>query len=150
MLSIAINRAEHACATVNVKHNCMHMFNHKIVINIMLCLLYRIGYMSSRPVTTCEIGLWHRVVEIQKETDPSYDIIAIAMGNSHGPGNLTMHDSPAIQGVMHSQVPWQPRPHPLPPPHPHTQTHMRAHPTSMLQILVISYARACDIITIYP
>ena len=38
MLSIAINRAEHACATVIIKHNYMLMCNHKIVINIMLCL----------------------------------------------------------------------------------------------------------------
>ena len=38
MLSIAINRAEHVCATVIIKHNCMLMCNHKIVINIMLCL----------------------------------------------------------------------------------------------------------------
>ena len=39
MLSIAINRAEHVCATVIIKHNYMLMCNHKIVINIMLCLL---------------------------------------------------------------------------------------------------------------
>ena len=38
MLSIAINRAEHVCATVIIKHNCMLMCSHKIVINIMLCL----------------------------------------------------------------------------------------------------------------
>ena len=38
MLSIAINRAEHVCATVIIKHNYMLMCNHKIVINIMLCL----------------------------------------------------------------------------------------------------------------
>ena len=36
---IAINRLEHACATVIIKHNYMLMSNHKIVINIMLCLL---------------------------------------------------------------------------------------------------------------
>ena len=39
MLSIAINRAEHVCATVMIKHNYMLMCNHKIVTNIMLCLL---------------------------------------------------------------------------------------------------------------
>ena len=38
MLLIAINRAEHVCATVIIKHNYMLMCNHKIVINIMLCL----------------------------------------------------------------------------------------------------------------
>ena len=38
MLSIAINRAKHVCATVIIKHNYMLMCNHKIVINIMLCL----------------------------------------------------------------------------------------------------------------
>ena len=38
MLSITINRAEHVCATVIIKHNYMLMCNHKIVINIMLCL----------------------------------------------------------------------------------------------------------------
>ena len=37
-LSIAINRAEHVCATVIIKHNYMLMCNHKIAINIMLCL----------------------------------------------------------------------------------------------------------------
>ena len=35
MLSIAINRAEHVCATVIIKHNYMLLCNHKIVINIM-------------------------------------------------------------------------------------------------------------------
>ena len=39
MLSIAINRAEPVCAAVIIKHNYMLMYNHKIVINIMLCLL---------------------------------------------------------------------------------------------------------------
>ena len=43
MLSIAINRAKHVCVTVIIKHNYMLMCNHKIVINIMLCLL------NSRP-----------------------------------------------------------------------------------------------------
>ena len=38
MLSIEINRAEHVCATVIIKHNYMLMCNHKIVINILLCL----------------------------------------------------------------------------------------------------------------
>ena len=33
MLSIAINRAEHVCATVIIKHNYMLMCNHKIVMN---------------------------------------------------------------------------------------------------------------------
>ena len=49
MLSIAINRAEHVCATVIVKHNYMLMCNHKIVINIMLCLLNSTGHPSARP-----------------------------------------------------------------------------------------------------
>ena len=44
MLSIAINRAEHVCATVIIKHNYMLMCNHKIVINIMLCLLNSTGH----------------------------------------------------------------------------------------------------------
>ena len=39
MLSIAINRAEHECAAVIIKHNNMLKCNHKILINIMLCLL---------------------------------------------------------------------------------------------------------------
>ena len=43
MLSIAINRANHVCATVIIKHNCMLVCNHKIVINIMLCLLNSTG-----------------------------------------------------------------------------------------------------------
>ena len=42
MLLIAINRAEHVCATVMIKQNYMQMCNHKIVINIMLCLLVAI------------------------------------------------------------------------------------------------------------
>ena len=45
MLSIAINRAEHVCASVNIKHTYMLMCNHKIVINIMLCLLYSTGHI---------------------------------------------------------------------------------------------------------
>ena len=45
MLSIAINRAEHVCATVIIKHNYMLMCNHKIVINIMLCLLNCTGHI---------------------------------------------------------------------------------------------------------
>ena len=45
MLSIAINRAEHVCATVIIKHNCMVICNHKIVINIMLCLLNSTGHI---------------------------------------------------------------------------------------------------------
>ena len=45
MLSIAINRAEHICATVIIKHNYMLMCNHKIVINIMLCLLNSTGHI---------------------------------------------------------------------------------------------------------
>ena len=53
MLSIAINRAEHVCATVIIKHNYMLMCNHKIAINIMLCLLNKrpLSYDSqdSRP-----------------------------------------------------------------------------------------------------
>ena len=43
MLSIAINRAEHVCATVIIKHNYMLMCNHKIVIN--LCLLNSTGHI---------------------------------------------------------------------------------------------------------
>ena len=45
MLSIAINRAKHVCATVIIKHNYMLMCNHKIVINIMLCLLNSTGHI---------------------------------------------------------------------------------------------------------
>ena len=45
MLSIAINRANHVCATVIIKHNYMLMCNHKIDINIMLCLLNSIGHI---------------------------------------------------------------------------------------------------------
>ena len=45
MLSIAINRAEHVCATVIIEHNYMLMCNHKIVINIMLCLLNSTGHI---------------------------------------------------------------------------------------------------------
>ena len=45
MLSIAINRAEHVCATVIIKHNYMLMCNHKNVINIMLCLLNSTGHI---------------------------------------------------------------------------------------------------------
>ena len=45
MLSIAINRAEHVCAIVIIKHNYMLMCNHKIVINIMLCLLNSTGHI---------------------------------------------------------------------------------------------------------
>ena len=45
MLSMAINRAEHVCATVIIKHNYMLMCNHKFVINIMLCLLNSTGHI---------------------------------------------------------------------------------------------------------
>ena len=45
MLSIAINRAEHVCASVIIKHNYMLMCNHKIIINIMLCLLNSTGHI---------------------------------------------------------------------------------------------------------
>ena len=45
MLSIAINRAEHVRATVIIKHNYMLMCNHKIVINIMLCLFNSTGHI---------------------------------------------------------------------------------------------------------
>ena len=44
MLSIAISRAEHVFATVIIEHNYMLMCIHKIVINIMLCLLNSTGY----------------------------------------------------------------------------------------------------------
>ena len=33
MLSVAINKAEHVCGTVTIKHNYMLINNHKIVIN---------------------------------------------------------------------------------------------------------------------
>ena len=46
MLSIAINRAEHVCAIVIIKHNYMLVCNHKIVINIMLCLLNSTGHIE--------------------------------------------------------------------------------------------------------
>ena len=45
MLSIAINRAKHVCATVIIKHNCLLICNPKIVINILLCLLNSIGHI---------------------------------------------------------------------------------------------------------
>ena len=45
MLSIAINRAEHVYATVIIEHNYMLMCNHKIVRNIMLCLLNSTGHI---------------------------------------------------------------------------------------------------------
>ena len=45
MLSIAINRANRVCATVIIKHNYMLMCNHKIVKNIMLCLLNSTGHI---------------------------------------------------------------------------------------------------------
>ena len=45
MSSIAINRAEHLWAIVIFKHNYTLMCNHKIVINIMLCLLNRTGHI---------------------------------------------------------------------------------------------------------
>ena len=45
MLSIAINRAEHVCAAVIIKHNYMLMCNHKIIINIMLCLINSTGHI---------------------------------------------------------------------------------------------------------
>ena len=50
MLSIAINRAEHVCAAVISKHNYMLMCNHKIAINIMLCLLNSTGHVMSRSI----------------------------------------------------------------------------------------------------
>ena len=50
MLSIAINRAEHVCAAVISKHNYMLMCDHKIVINIMLCLLNSTGHIMSRSI----------------------------------------------------------------------------------------------------
>ena len=50
MLSIAINRAEHVCAAVISKHNYMPMCNHKIAINIMLCLLNSTGHIMSRSI----------------------------------------------------------------------------------------------------
>ena len=45
MLSSAINRGEPVCATVIMKHNYMLMCNHKITINIMLCLLNSTGHI---------------------------------------------------------------------------------------------------------
>ena len=43
MLSIAINRANHVCTTVIIKHNYMLMCNHKIVIkhNVVFVKQYR-------------------------------------------------------------------------------------------------------------
>ena len=64
MLSIAINRVEHVCTTVSMVHSYMLMCNHKIVINIMLCLLYstrhnayRELYSTSSPKMSCEKGI---------------------------------------------------------------------------------------------
>ena len=45
ILSIAINRAEHVYATVIIKHNYMLIYNHTVVINIMLCLLNSAGHI---------------------------------------------------------------------------------------------------------
>ena len=45
MLSIAINRAEHVRATVIIKHNYMIMCNHKIAINLKMCLLNSTGHI---------------------------------------------------------------------------------------------------------
>ena len=49
---IAVNRAEHLCVTVSVKHNYMLKFNHKIIINIILCLLNSTRHIKiySRPL----------------------------------------------------------------------------------------------------
>ena len=44
MLSIAINKAEHLCAIVIIKHKYMLMYNYKIVANIMLCLYNSTGH----------------------------------------------------------------------------------------------------------
>ena len=44
LLSIVINRAEHVCAAVNIKHNYMVMCHRKIVVNIMLCLVNSTGH----------------------------------------------------------------------------------------------------------
>ena len=56
MLSIAINRAKHVCATVIIEHNYFFMCNHKIVIDIMLCLLNSTGHKSRSIVDllTCD------------------------------------------------------------------------------------------------
>ena len=56
MLSIAINKAEHVCATVIIKHNYMLMCDHKIVINIMLCFFNSPGHKSSRALTKRSIS----------------------------------------------------------------------------------------------
>ena len=45
MLSIAIHRAGHVCASVIIKHNDMLLCNHKIVINKIQCLLNCTGHM---------------------------------------------------------------------------------------------------------
>ena len=45
ILSIATNRADPVCVTVIIKHNYKLMCNHKIVINIMLCLLNSTGHI---------------------------------------------------------------------------------------------------------
>ena len=63
-LQFAINRVEHVCTTVSMVHSYMLMCNHKIVINIMLCLLYstrhnayRELYSTSSPKMSCEKGI---------------------------------------------------------------------------------------------
>ena len=38
MLSIAINRAEHVCGTVVIKHNYMLIYTQQLAINIILSL----------------------------------------------------------------------------------------------------------------
>ena len=52
---IAINKAELVCTVVIMNHNYMLMCNHKIVINIILCLLKSTGHIEveiyySRPL----------------------------------------------------------------------------------------------------
>ena len=40
VVSIAINRAEHVCTTVIIKHNHIHNVHHKVIVHIMLSILY--------------------------------------------------------------------------------------------------------------
>ena len=66
MLLIAINRA--VCATVIIKHNYMLMCDHKIVINIMLCLLNSTGHISYARGTR---DSWCRMAEPIPPSDQS-------------------------------------------------------------------------------
>ena len=50
MLSITINGAKYVCATVINKHNYMQIYNHKIVINILMSLLNSAYIHKSRSI----------------------------------------------------------------------------------------------------